>query len=105
MLRRYWDARTRTRLQFRLDKGGLVLVALRGSSAPSTVGSATLTRWRGDYELRLRITLRLSLVLVVVFALVAVAGLPPGGTFSDDDGNTHERNIEAIAAAGVTKGV
>lgn len=31
-------------------------------------------------------------------------GLPPGGTFTDDDGNIHEGNIEAIAAEGVTKG-
>jgi len=35
---------------------------------------------------------------------VAVAGLPPGGSFSDDDGNIHEANIEAIAAEGITKG-
>jgi len=35
----------------------------------------------------------------------AVAGtLPPGGTFVDDDGNTHEGFIEAIAAAGITRG-
>lgn len=30
--------------------------------------------------------------------------LPPGGTFTDDDGNIHEGNIEAIAAEGITKG-
>jgi beta-lactamase superfamily II metal-dependent hydrolase len=34
----------------------------------------------------------------------ANAALPPGGTFVDDDGNVHEANIEAIAAAGITKG-
>ena len=28
----------------------------------------------------------------------------PGGTFVDDNGNIHEANIEAIAAAGITKG-
>ena len=45
-------------------------------------------------------------VAVLVGATVPVfAGeLPPGGTFTDDDGNTHEGNIEAIAAAGITKG-
>jgi len=32
------------------------------------------------------------------------ATLPPGGTFFDDDGNVHEGAIEAIAAAGVTRG-
>lgn len=34
----------------------------------------------------------------------ARADLPPGGTFVDDDGNIHEGNIEAIAAAGITSG-
>ena len=41
-------------------------------------------------------------VLMVVG--VALAALPPGGTFTDDHGNVHEANIEAIAAAGITKG-
>jgi hypothetical protein len=35
---------------------------------------------------------------------VLAAPLEPGGTFRDDDGNIHEGSIEAIAAAGVTKG-
>ncbi|MDX2343939.1 MAG: S-layer homology domain-containing protein, partial [Acidimicrobiia bacterium] len=35
---------------------------------------------------------------------VASADLPPGGSFNDDNGNIHEANIEAIAAAGITKG-
>ncbi len=40
-----------------------------------------------------------------VLAVASFAGdLPPGGTFSDDNGNIHEGNIEAIAAEGVTKG-
>jgi len=30
--------------------------------------------------------------------------LPQGGTFVDDNGNTHEGNIEAIAAEGITVG-
>ena len=34
----------------------------------------------------------------------AAAELPPGGTFADDDGSTHEGNIEAIAAEGITLG-
>lgn len=38
-------------------------------------------------------------------SVVAVAAdLPPGGTFSDDNGNIHEGSIEAIAEAGITKG-
>lgn len=44
-------------------------------------------------------------VLVSVLAAASLAGeLGPGGTFSDDNGNIHEGNIEAIAAVGVTKG-
>ncbi len=35
----------------------------------------------------------------------AAAGtLPPGGSFVDDDGNTHEGSIEAIKAEGITTG-
>jgi hypothetical protein len=54
---------------------------------------------------------RLLGVLLVVLAAsvlmlvgVALAVLPPGGTFSDDNGNIHEPAIEAIAAEGITKG-
>jgi hypothetical protein len=42
--------------------------------------------------------------LVLGVAIAAMAALPPGGTFDDDNGNVHEANIEAIAAAGITKG-
>lgn len=42
--------------------------------------------------------------LCVVMVGVAVAVPPRGGTFTDDDGNIHEAAIEAIAAAGITKG-
>jgi len=35
---------------------------------------------------------------------VMLAILPPGGSFVDDDGSTHEGGIEAIAAAGLTTG-
>ncbi|MDH5422982.1 MAG: PQQ-dependent sugar dehydrogenase [Acidimicrobiia bacterium] len=48
-----------------------------------------------------------GIVVVATFigltALVASA-VPPGGTFVDDDGNVHEANIEALAAAGITRG-
>jgi hypothetical protein len=52
---------------------------------------------------------RIALAVAVSSSLlVAVpsgaAPLPPGGTFRDDDGNFHEGNIEAIAAAGITTG-
>jgi beta-lactamase superfamily II metal-dependent hydrolase len=47
----------------------------------------------------------LALFLIGVSPTVAAsATLPPGGTFTDDDGNVHEGNIEAIVAAGVTQG-
>lgn len=48
-----------------------------------------------------------TLLLGLVGSLVAgaaLAALPPGGTFTDDNGNVHEANIEAIAAEGITKG-
>lgn len=40
--------------------------------------------------------LRMTLALLLV--------LPPGGTFIDDTGSVHEANIEAIAAADITRG-
>ena len=46
-------------------------------------------------------------VLVAAFMLTAAVSadaLPPGGSFSDDNGNVHEGSIEAIAAVGVTRG-
>lgn len=54
---------------------------------------------------------RLVTLSVFVMAAVVVLGghpaqaqLPPGGTFVDDDGNTHEGAIEAIFAEGITVG-
>ncbi|MCZ6857931.1 MAG: PQQ-dependent sugar dehydrogenase, partial [Gemmatimonadetes bacterium] len=51
---------------------------------------------------------RAVLVLLVgslIIPLAVSAGaLPPGGTFLDDDFNIHEGNIEAIAAADITRG-
>ncbi len=41
---------------------------------------------------------------LLIVAGVALAALPPGGTFTDDNGNIHEGNIEAIAAEGITRG-
>jgi len=43
--------------------------------------------------------MRSALVLAVLMAV-----LPPGGTFTDDDGNVHEGGIEAIAAESITLG-
>ncbi len=42
--------------------------------------------------------------LALITAMGVLADLPPGGTFSDDNGSVHEPQIEAIAAAGITKG-
>jgi len=60
------------------------------------------------------VTLRIRLAGVVTLVMVGfglgvgtppvTAAIPDGGTFWDDDGNTHEGMIEAIAALGVTKG-
>ena len=49
-------------------------------------------------------TMTVVLMLALVTVPVLANDLAPGGTFNDDDGNTHEANIEAIAAAGITKG-
>ena len=44
------------------------------------------------------------IILVLLAAAPVAAALPPGGTFIDDDGSIHEADIEAIAAAEVTRG-
>ena len=49
-------------------------------------------------------TLLMSVLVIAATAGVVSAQAPPGGTFVDDNGNVHEANIEAIAAAGITKG-
>lgn len=58
-----------------------------------------------------RSRLRFLLLVVAAALMTGVAQLPaladadlPGGTFTDDDGNVHEGYIEAIAAAGITRG-
>ena len=43
-------------------------------------------------------------VLFIASGAAASEDLPPGGTFTDDNGNVHEGYIEAIFAAGVTGG-
>lgn len=51
--------------------------------------------------------MRKLLGLLIVVAAVVVSGslvTLAAGTFIDDDGNTHEPNIEAIAADGITRG-
>lgn len=44
------------------------------------------------------------LSLVSLIAIVSSNGAWAAGTFSDDDGNIHEANIEYIASFGITKG-
>ena len=49
-----------------------------------------------------------ALIVALTFLLgsvgVQAAEIAPGGTFWDDDGNIHEPQIEAIAAANITFG-
>ena len=52
---------------------------------------------------RLVVSIVVSLSMLVLVAAVA-NGLEPGGTFTDDNGNTHEGSIEAIALDGITRG-
>jgi glucose/arabinose dehydrogenase len=54
---------------------------------------------------RLPLAILLATSLVLSLTVTAPAQeLPPGGTFTDDNGNTHEGYIEAVAAAGITAG-
>ena len=52
----------------------------------------------------LRPLIFLGIVLVLLVPAAAASALPPGGSFTDDDGNVHEGYIEAIAEAGITSG-
>jgi hypothetical protein len=45
-----------------------------------------------------------SVMALVLVASTALAALPPGGTFVDDDSSPHEGNIEALVASGVING-
>ena len=54
-----------------------------------------------------RVTILSGLVLAALILMgstPSIADLPPGGTFVDDDGSTHEGSIEAIFAEGITFG-
>jgi hypothetical protein len=57
-----------------------------------------------DRSRRFAILLVVSAAVVAMSIGIALAALPPGGTFTDDNGNVHEGSIEAIAAEGITKG-
>ena len=50
------------------------------------------------------LTATVAIVVVLIAGLALADGLPPGGTFTDDNGNVHEGNIEAIAGVGITRG-
>ncbi|MFP3915260.1 MAG: CapA family protein [Actinomycetota bacterium] len=58
----------------------------------------------------MRIAAGAGIALAMVVGAVPASGqtggtdLAPGGTFFDDDGNPHEGAIEALAAAGITRG-
>ena len=55
--------------------------------------------------MRHRLTLlAISLALILPTVPLLADPLEPGGSFRDDDGNVHEGSIEAIAAAGITRG-
>lgn len=46
----------------------------------------------------------LTLAFLAIAAVAGAEGLPPGGTFIDDDGDVFEPSIEAIYAEGITVG-
>jgi len=54
---------------------------------------------------RLASVVGMAFVALMLLGNVATAQeLPPGGTFVDDDGNTHEGSIEALFSEGITTG-
>lgn len=65
---------------------------------------STTAKQRPDRTPWHRLPVALAFVVVFAISAVALAELAPGGTFVDDDGSSHEPNIEAIAAAGITQG-
>jgi glucose/arabinose dehydrogenase len=62
----------------------------------------TLDRTRK--RLKGAVVILISISLSMTLPPSALADLPPGGTFTDDDGNTHEGAIEAISAEEITRG-
>ena len=66
----------------------------------STMGRGGIGRISAAVSLAVAMTLS----GILLASLPAGAQLPPGGTFTDDNGNTHEDYIEAIAAEGITLG-
>lgn len=53
---------------------------------------------------RLALWVAASLLVIGAAAPATASEVPPGGSFFDDDGSPFEPDIEALAAAGVTKG-
>ena len=79
----------------------------------ASVGITEVGRYRMDVRTRARsgrlvgvavLVLTITTSGALMTSLPAAGQLPPGGTFTDDDGNTHEGMIEAIAAEGITLG-
>jgi hypothetical protein len=62
------------------------------------------SRRRGAVGIVLALTVAMTFTALVSASPVDAGNLAARGTFSDDDGNIHEGNIEAIARAGITKG-
>jgi len=61
---------------------------------------------RSNKRVEKRFVLGTALIMAVIGLAPAAfaADLPPGGSFSDDNGSVHESAIEAIKAAGITSG-
>ena len=64
----------------------------------------TITSTRKTEIIFIVVTLIAGLIATAAPAQAGGATLPPGGTFTDDNGNAHEGFIEAIAAEGITQG-
>ena len=64
----------------------------------------TLSSMAGNRRSVRRAVMVLLVGSLIIPLAVSAGALPPGGTFLDDDFNIHEGNIEAIAAADITRG-
>ncbi len=77
-----------------------------GDRRPGTGDRRPETGDRRQARVRRALALPIIALLLGALALPVLADshLPPGGTFTDDDGSVHEGYIEALVAEGITTG-
>ena len=78
--------------------------ALSALNGESLIDLSARSRQAGGIVRSFRVVAGVAIVVVAVASVAVANGLPPGGTFVDDDGHIFEGAIEAIAAEGITSG-